>query len=79
MISLAKLNAYHASGCDIARRTCPYHPPLSTTCEPDNDTMTTASDTHLPRPFTLNDIHVGSKLYAVLVRHAAAHPGESIF
>jgi len=41
--------------------------------------MTTASDTHLPRPFTLNDIHVGSKLYAVLVRHAAAHPGESIF
>ena len=41
--------------------------------------MTTASDTLLPRPFTLNDIHVGSRLYAVLVRHAATHPGEPVF
>lgn len=41
--------------------------------------MTTASATRLPRPFTLNDIHVGSKLYAVLVRHAAQQPGKSIF
>lgn len=41
--------------------------------------MTTASKTPLPRPFTLNDINVGSKLYAVLVRHAASQPGKSIF
>jgi len=41
--------------------------------------MTTASNTPLPRPFTLNDINVGSKLYAVLVQHAASHPGKSIF
>jgi hypothetical protein len=41
--------------------------------------MTTGSETPLPRPFTLNDIHVGTKLYAVLVHHAATCPGQSIF
>lgn len=40
--------------------------------------MTTAS-APLLRPFTLNDINVGSKLYAVLVRYAATHPGQSVF
>lgn len=41
--------------------------------------MTAAFDIAPPRPFTLNDINVGSKLYAVLVRHAASHPGQWIF
>lgn len=41
--------------------------------------MTTVPETVLPRPFTLNDINVGTKLYAVLVRHAATQPGQSIF
>jgi hypothetical protein len=30
------------------------------------------------RPFTINDIHVGSKLYEVLVQHAKAYPGTPI-
>jgi hypothetical protein len=64
--------------CDIVRRVFPYHLRLFATRET-NNTMTTASDTVLPRPFTLNDINVGSKLYAALVRHAATHPGRSIF
>lgn len=67
-----------AIGCGSVRRTSPYHLPLFTTSEP-NDTMTTASGTLLPRPFTLNDINVGGKLYAVLVRYAATYPGKSIF
>lgn len=41
--------------------------------------MTTASDIALPRPFTLNDINVGTKLYAVLVDRAAHLPGQAIF
>lgn len=41
--------------------------------------MTTGSETALPRPFTLNDINVGTRLYAVLARHAASHPGKPIF
>jgi hypothetical protein len=41
--------------------------------------MTPGSDTILPRPFTLNDINVGTKLYATLVRHAATNPGQSMF
>lgn len=32
-----------------------------------------------PRPFTLNDIHVGTLLYAVLVQHAASHPGKTVY
>lgn len=30
------------------------------------------------RPFTINDIHVGSRLYECLVQHAAASPGTAI-
>lgn len=30
------------------------------------------------RPFTINDIHVGSRLYEALVQHAAASPGQAI-
>ena len=67
-----------ATACDIVRRMPPYHLRLFATRET-NNTMTTASATILPRPFTLNDINVGSKLYAALVRHAATHPGQSIF
>lgn len=33
----------------------------------------------LPRPFTENDIHVGTALFAVLVDHARNHPGQSVF
>jgi len=32
-----------------------------------------------PRPFTLNDIRVGSKLFETLVRQARNHPGKSIY
>lgn len=39
----------------------------------------TGSDTPLPRPFTLNDINVGSRLYAALVQHAASRPGQAIY
>lgn len=55
-----------------------YDLPLFTTRDAKN-TMTTGSDITLPRPFTLNDIDVGAKLYAALVRHAAMHPGQPIF
>lgn len=41
--------------------------------------MTTVPETSLPRPFTLNDINVGIKLYAALVHHAATQAGKSIF
>jgi len=41
-------------------------------------TMTSA-EIALPRPFTLNDINVGTKLYAVLVQRAASLPGQAIF
>src|SRR5689334_25345 len=41
--------------------------------------MTTSPETTLPRPFTLNDINVGTKLYAALVQRAAHHPEKSIF
>lgn len=30
------------------------------------------------RPFTINDIHVGCRLYEALVQHAAANPGRAI-
>jgi len=40
--------------------------------------MTTGSSA-LPRPFTLNDIRVGTGLYATLVAHAASRPGQTIF
>lgn len=32
-----------------------------------------------PRPFTVNDIRVGTRLYEILVRHAHANPGKTIF
>jgi hypothetical protein len=41
-------------------------------------TMTGAVST-LPRPFTLNDISVGTKVFAALVQHARAHPGQTVF
>lgn len=41
--------------------------------------MTTTPKTLLPRPFTFNDIKVGTKLYTVLVRYAATYPGKSVF
>jgi hypothetical protein len=66
------------TGCDIVRRIGSYHRLLFTTRET-NDTMTTGSETTLPRPFTLNDINVGTKLYVVLVRHARTHPGQTVF
>jgi hypothetical protein len=44
-----------------------------------NNIMTTGSETTLARPFTLNDIKVGTRLYAVLVHHAASRPGQAIF
>jgi len=37
-----------------------------------------AHDQGLVRPFTINDIHVGSRLYEVLVQHAVASPGTAI-
>lgn len=40
--------------------------------------MTTGTTT-LPRSFTLNDIRVGTGLYATLVAHAASRPGQTIF
>lgn len=33
----------------------------------------------LPRPFTVNDIHVGTALFAVLVDHARDNPGQTVF
>lgn len=58
------------------------HLPLSfatlTTSET-NNTMTIDSANPLPRPFTLNDIQVGTRLYAVLVQFAATNPGQWIF
>lgn len=40
--------------------------------------MSTASVT-LPRPFTVNDIRVGSALFAALVAHAREKPGQTVF
>ena len=37
-----------------------------------------ANEKHAVRPFTINDIHVGSRLYEALVQHAAMHPGQAI-
>jgi hypothetical protein len=37
------------------------------------------SPTRTPRPFTVNDIRVGTRLYEVLVRHARDKPGKTIF
>lgn len=37
-----------------------------------------ANEKRATRPFTINDIHVGSKLYEVLVQHAKAHPRTPI-
>lgn len=39
----------------------------------------TDSPTKTPRPFTVNDIRVGTRLYDVLVRHARDNPGKTIF
>jgi len=41
--------------------------------------MPTSHALPLPRPFTLNDIHVGTKLYTALVHHAATQPGHTVF
>lgn len=37
-----------------------------------------ANEKHAVRPFTINDIHVGARLYEALVKHAANHPGKPI-
>jgi len=37
------------------------------------------ASTVLPRPFTVNDIRVGTALFAVLVAHAREKPGQTIF
>lgn len=37
-----------------------------------------ANEKRTTRPFTINDIHVGSKLYEVLVQHAKASPGAPV-
>lgn len=65
------------AACDTIRRIRLFHVPLLTTIAPD-DSMTTLVN-RLPRPFTLNDINVGTKLHAVLVQHAATHQGKSIY